>query len=1088
LDIKNDSGVLSDTMDIKKFGWLIFLFSLQGIFLNAKGQISSSRLLFNYLTIEEGLPNNKVNSIEMDTYGFMWFATNDGVCRFDGLEVKQYGLSDYSIAGDQVRTSLVNRILIDDNGQILIGAYSLFYYNKITDKFEKYPFGNAIVPLKRIRTLEKDSKSRIWIGDQTGLYSFSPDAKDSLISYPYSETETIDVLSILPLGDSLLIGTNKHGVLVYNIKQEKFSPFSLFKDKGDKNKALCFFNDASGTIWMGTNNNGIFKFHLKELTVTHKFLVSENDFSNRIRDIEKDNDGNIWIGSRRGLYKKDANSEDIILSSNVDHPYSKLLSNSIFNIFIDRNQDIWLGTFSGGVNYADLNRKPFSHFSAKEKNAKFLNSNIVTCFCEDKNGDVYIGTENGVNFFDRRKEEFTYYMHDNNNPNSISNDAIRSVVCDISGNLWIGCGSGGLNYFNTRTKTFNRLLHDPKNSKSLNSDDVNCLALDQEQNLWIATEVGIDMLPSGEKNFQHIYNGTVEFLYQSKAGALWAGTSGDGLYLLNRKSNKFERQYKNFVNSTIHTMLVDSENNLWVGGNRGITFINTADSIRYNYSTKNGLPSNIIMGILEDEQKNLWISTTSGLLKYEGAVLHPDSLNYRNYSLSDGIQSRQFYTNSYLKDSSNEMFFGGINGFNMFNPALIKENRIPPKLVFTELRIFNKRVQVGQKTEGNVVLTKPLNETHQINLSYKQKVVTFDFVAIHYSNPKHNKYRYKLMPLENDWNYTSAERSDATYTNLQGGEYTFMVEASNSDGFWNDSQLRLSVTVSPPFWQTWWFIVISVLLIVIAIVSYYLHRIASLRRYNAALEKDVSDRTEELNKQKERLQELNLMKDKFLSIIAHDLRNPFQSLLGFTDLLESDFNVLDDKNKFTYITLISQSAKKIYSLLTNLLTWSRAQNSKISFEPKVLDLHEIIEQTLELLRNNYENKSIIVSNQVRNSVNVFADKNMSETILRNIISNAIKFTSLHGEIVIDSLQIGSMIQVSIKDTGVGMTENEVINLFAIDKTVSKKGTLGEPGTGFGLLICKEFILKNGGKIWVESHPGHGSTFFFTLKKPDENIS
>lgn len=169
MDIKNDSGVLSDTMDIKKFGWLIFLFSLQGIFLNAKGQISSSRLLFNYLTIEEGLPNNKVNSIEMDTYGFMWFATNDGVCRFDGLEVKQYGLSDYSIAGDQVRTSLVNRILIDDNGQILIGAYSLFYYNKITDKFEKYPFGNAIVPLKRIRTLEKDSKSRISLEPKTEL-------------------------------------------------------------------------------------------------------------------------------------------------------------------------------------------------------------------------------------------------------------------------------------------------------------------------------------------------------------------------------------------------------------------------------------------------------------------------------------------------------------------------------------------------------------------------------------------------------------------------------------------------------------------------------------------------------------------------------------------------------------------------------------------------------------------------------------------------------------------------------------------------------------------------------------------------------
>lgn len=1075
-------------MQIKKLSWLIFLFSFQSIFLNVNGQNSSSRLRFNYLTIEEGLPNNKVNSIEMDNYGFMWFATNDGVCRFDGVEVKPYGLSDYTITGDQVRTSLVNSILVDDEGEILIGAYTLFYYNKITDKFEIYPFKNTVVPLKRIRSLEKDSKNRVWIGDQTGLYSFNPEAKDSLLAYPYSEKETIDIQSILPLGDSLLIGTDKHGVLVYDIIHKKFSPFLLFKDKDSKNKVLCFFNDGGKTIWMGTNNNGIFEFNLTDSSVKHIYLVSEDDFSNRVRDIVKDNEGNVWIGSRGGLYKKNAHSEDIELSANVGHPYSKLLSNSIYDIFIDKDQGLWLGTFSGGVNYADLNRKPFFHFSAKEKGSKFLNHNIVSCFCEDKNGNIYIGTEGGLNFFNRPKEEFTYYVHDNDDPNSISNDAIKSIVCDNSGNLWIGAGIGGLNYFNPITKTFKKFLHDPKNNKSLMNDDINCLALDKEQNLWIATDKGIDRLPFGENNFQHMYRGTVEFLYQGKEGGLWAGMYGDGLYLFNPKSNTFEKYFEEFVNSTVHTMLIDSENNLWVGGNRGITYINTSDSSRYDYSTKNGLPTNLIMGILEDNQKNLWISTTSGLLKYEGAVMHPDRLSYRTYSLSDGIQSKQFYPNSCMKNSSNEMFFGGINGFNLFNPALIKENRIPPRLGFTGLRIYNQLVQVGQKYEGKVILAKPLNETHQINLSYKLKVVTFDFVAIHYSNPKQNKYRYKLMPLEKDWNYTSAERSDATYTNLQGGEYTFMVEASNSDGFWSDSQLKLSVIVSPPFWQTWWFVIISVLLLVLVIVSYYLYRIASLKRYSAVLEKDVLDRTKELQKQKETLQELNLMKDKFFSIIAHDLKNPFQAVLGFTDILESEYDNLADEDRIAYIQYVSESAKNIYNLLTNLLTWARAQTSTISVKPKVLDLHEIIEQTLELLKNNYQNKSIDIKNKVVNPVKVFADKNMTDTVLRNIISNAIKFTPINGKIVIDLSQINSMIQVSVKDTGVGMTKDDLNNLFAIDKAVSRKGTAGESGTGFGLLICKEFILRNGGRIWVESELDHGSTFYFTLKIPKEDIS
>ncbi|MBV5315253.1 MAG: hypothetical protein JZU47_18260 [Prolixibacteraceae bacterium] len=617
----------------------------------------------------------------MDNYGFVWFATNDGVCRFDGLEVKQYGLSDYSLAEDEVRTSLVNKILIDDNGEIFIGAYSLFFYNKITDKFEKYPFTNTTVPLKRIRALEKDTKKRIWIGDQTGLYSMSIDIKDSIISYPYSETETIDIQSILPLGDSLLIGTNKHGVLIYDITKNKFSPFSLFKNTDDKNKALCFFNDGDKTIWLGTNNNGIFKFNLKNSSVTNVILDSEKDNSKRIRDIVKDMSGNIWIGSRGGLYKRDFNSEVITLEADIDHPYSKLSSNSVYDVFIDKNQGIWLGTISGGVNYADLNRKPFSHFSAKEKNSKFLNHNIVTCFCEDNIGNLYIGTEGGLNFFDRKTAEFTSYVHDNDNPNSISKDAIKSMVCESSGNIWIGCGLGGLNYFNPKTKTFKKFLHDPNNSKSLIDDNVNCLVIDNEKNLWIATNAGIDMLPYGETSFRHIYKGIVDFLYQNKEGRLWAGMYGDGLYLFNTKTNTFEKYFEKFVNSTVNSMLIDSKNNLWVGGNRGIIYVNTSDSSRYIYSTKNGLSTNLIMGILEDEKKNLWISTTSGLLKYEEAVLHPDSLTYRTYSLSEGIQSKQFNPFSYMKNSSNKMFFGGINGFNMFNPELIKENKIPPTLV-----------------------------------------------------------------------------------------------------------------------------------------------------------------------------------------------------------------------------------------------------------------------------------------------------------------------------------------------------------------------------------------------------------------------
>ena len=580
------------------FIYLIFQF----VFFTVFGQNPSSRLMFNYLTIEEGLPNNKVNSINMDDRGFVWVATNDGIARFDGLEVKSYSLTDYSLSANQVRTGLVNKIMIDE-GKILVGAYSLFYYNKLSDKFENYPFRNETVPLKRIRTMEKDERNTIWIGDQTGLYSIEASDKDSLLFYPYTQSGSIDINSILPLGDSLLIGTRNLGMLWFDVKEKKFSQFLPFYDIQNKNIALCLFEE-NGTIWAGTNNNGIFKINLEDNQVDHLYLVSEYDISNRIRDILKNTDGNIWIGSRGGLFVQEANSNEIKLCAESNHPYSKLSSNSIYDIFIDKDQSIWLGTFSGGVNYANLKRKPFGHFSAQQKGPNFLSNNIISCFYEDKNGNIYIGTDSGgLNYLNREKEEFTYYIHNSNDPNSISNDGINAIIGEVSGNIWIATSAGGLNYFNPNTQTFKYFMHDPDDPSSINNNNINSLVVDKDQNLWIASSTGIDFLPHGQTIFQHKYVGAIDFLYQSIDGRLWAGMSGNGIYYYNTLTDAFESFFGEFINSSVRSMLIDSENNLWSGGNKGIVFVNTTDSTSYYYSTLNGLPTNLIMGIQEDEQK-----------------------------------------------------------------------------------------------------------------------------------------------------------------------------------------------------------------------------------------------------------------------------------------------------------------------------------------------------------------------------------------------------------------------------------------------------------------------------------------------------
>jgi len=466
----------------------------------------------------------------------------------------------------------------------------------------------------------------------------------------------------------------------------------------------------------------------------------------------------------------------------------------------------------------------------------------------------------------------------------------------------------------------------------------------------------------------------------------------------------------------------------------------------------------------------------------------------------------------------------------MFHPDSIRDNPYVPQIAFTGLKIFNSIVQVGQKVKGRVVLEKTINQCKEITLSNKHRIFTIEFTALHYANPKHNHYKYMMYPFEKDWNFSDASRSFATYTNLPGGTYTFRLVSANSDGRWNEEPRELMIKILPPLWKTVWFYLLLLIVITSTIVFYYYKRLKLVQKQKDKLELMVKERTktitemndilkkqtielqetnallkeqksqitkqtEELKKQKEKLlaqkemlQNLNSMKDRFFSIIAHDLKGPFQGILGMTELLDVNYDQFNGQERRKYFNTIHNSSKNFYDLLENLLCWARTQLNHISCNPAEFDLADVIHKNKLLYEESRMKKNITISEHYSSDTAVFADMNMIDTVIRNLLSNAIKFTGYDGRIDIGISGNTGMKLISFRDTGIGMSHRMRKDLFKIDKSITRQGTADELGTGLGLIICKEFIERNGGKIWVESESRKGSTFFITLPEKHIEIS
>ncbi len=793
---------------------------------------------FERISLQHGLSQSIIEGILQDRKGFLWFATEDGLNRYDGYRFRVFR----QVAGDtgSLSHNEVKALFEDRAGSIWAGTFGggLDRFDPATGKFTRYrhdPRDPASLGSDIVRCIREDRSGALWVGTQGGgLDRMDPRTG----SFTHLRPEPGNPAS-LSHDDVRAIHEDRSGILWVGTRGgglNRLDPgtrtFTRFRADPSDPRSLshdvvtCIDEDPSGTLWVGTFGGGLNAFDPS----TGGFVRTRASAtlpgalrSDRVMALATDHAGTLWVATDGGglaAFDRTAGTFTTYRNEPVD-PLS-ISADRVWSVLEDRSNVLWVGTYGGGLNKLDVGRKRFRLFRNEPGNPDSLSQNIVWAIREDGDGNLWVGTDSGgLNLFERQTGRVRHFRHDPADPSSLAHDAVRVVFEDRSGGLWIGTNGGGLDRLDRidgKPWRFAHHRHDPSDPASLGHDEIRTIYEDRAGELWIGTYGGgLDRWDRPTGRFVHhrhregdpgsLGSDFVRSVYEDSQGNFWVGTHGGGLNRLDRATGRFTA-YRNdpadpasLSNDYVMAVGEDRSGALWVatfggGLNR---FDRQAGTFR-RFTETDGLASDSLYGFLEDERGLLWISSTRGLSCFD-----PRSLGIHNYDARDGLQSNEFNGGSFFRSAKGELFFGGIGGFNAFFPAEIGANPRVPPVVITDVQLFNRSVRVGEARRRGPLLTRPIEATEEIELSWKENVVTFEFAALHFAAPEKNRYAYRLEGFDDAWISARADRRSATFTGLAPGRYVFQVKGANPDGVWNEAGASLRITVLPPFWATWWF-------------------------------------------------------------------------------------------------------------------------------------------------------------------------------------------------------------------------------------------------------------------------------------------
>lgn len=1051
---------------------------------------------------KDGLSSNTIYSIYRDSYGFLWLGTEDGLNRYDGKTYKVYRYDANNELG--LKANHITTLCEDNKGRIWIGTTGggLSYYDRRLDKvfaYEKSPDERWVSTA--ITSLMQDHKGNIWASSYGNITVVNTENINALPDPSYEKVVTFfnekftrfiykdkdDQMWISSIGTVYKISKDFQEIVEFTVPSHSSSTVEINSITEDDNKR----------IWAGSSHGLYFLDYKGKSFRAFDDAAANRLSSNKIYALGKDRQGGVWVGTDNGL--DIMNPVDFSIQRfrpDISNIHS-LSHKSIRSIYADQYGIYWVGTFQGGLNKYDTNLSQFGLKGINLVERRGETTNMITSFLEYKT-NVLLGVDGGgVYIYDRIKDKLS----------PLTNDArIKDyTVLTLEGEqdqVWIGTYQQGLIHYNLKSNSY-KFIQAGNGPNDLNNNEIFCLTKDYQGNLWIGTNGGgVNILNTkdgtvrkyvgqnrNEKANIEPPNNFVRAFKEDSDRNMWIGSYGSGLSVYNPRTQKttfYDRENSGLPSNYILSIHIDKLGTIWVGTNgNGVGVLRKGANKFEVISEKDGLINGVIQSIVEADNGKIWFSTNRGLSCYD-----PQQKIFKNYTQSAGLQQGSYMLGAGIKTSDGEIFFGGQNGFNHFYPKNLKTNVNPAQVVLTDLKIDNQIVLPSE--DGPIQST--LQTSESINLKYKQNF-SISFAALNFTVPEDNIYEYRLVGFDKNWIQVDNELS-AYYTNLDPGEYTFEVRASNNDGVWSEDITRIQVVVDPPFWLTI-YAYIFYLLVASGTLLYIRHRGIQKLKHKFALEQErihAKQMIEQQQREAETLHKLDQMKIKFLTNLSHEFRTPISLIVG---PIETLINQIPDINARNQLGLVKRNARRLLNLVNQLLDFRKMEEHELKLNNAEGDLIAAVKEVFHSFNDMAVQKGIDYSfYSCQEKLYSSFDEDKVERILFNLISNAFKFTTKGGDIAVSIVSTDYLddkkIKVSfeVRDTGIGIPEEAQASIFESFFQHDTAGKVLNQGSGIGLSIADSFVKMYKGKIQVDSQVGKGSVFSFDLILDyiDESIS
>ena len=997
------------------------------------------------ITMDDGLPSNAVRSVVQGSKGYMWFGTDNGLCRFDGYDVKTYYNPFTTV--DQ----FVSALTACEEG-LLVGCNNGAYlFCNATDRFQKLS-DKITAP---VLNFSLDGDQNVWISTNgQGVFRYNRTTHE-LHQYPMKNIQGKVKSTLVDANNQVWMLCNHGEASIYHLNKST-DQFEAFPLKGDATMfhGMAMLATPDGNVYVGTWENGLYKLNADG---SAEQLIS-GTLSNAVHHIHQlycNDNKSLLIASDDGLVQYDIQNRIWHMLSEVNNPSRSTSERFVYGIADDNEGGTWVTTYYGGVNY--LPSTSFEErFHAYSARLGGLSGNVVGRFFEDRQHRIWIATDDaGLDCFNPQTNSFVSYP----GKAAMGKYNVHALFADEN-DLWVGTYGNGVIRMNMATGAQQVFQTDGMVSGS----NAYCIYRDRKNRLWAATMDGANLFDEGQQKFSKIklFKSLTIDIKEDPQGNVWFATQGGGLWRLDK--NNAWKQYKHVENDS--TSLVSDQVNCLVIGEKGQLYAATGEGLCEFLPSKGifrrisiDAPSQDFTSLVIS-QGVMWISTSKGIVKYTPG--EPVQL----FNKYDGLTCDQFMPNAGLLASDGRIYFGSTRGFNCFYPYLVKINQVAPPVAITSVELFGKPIEAGSDQ-----LDKSLSHATELNLSHNENTINISFAALSYVSPEKNRYAYKLEGIDKDWVYTHEHR--ANYTNLPAGTYTFLVKATNNDGVWSKNEAKLQIVVHPPFWWSLPAKILYLLLIGYAIYWFTQSRLKREKRRHQE-ELDQLERKQDQEMRDARLQ--------FFTMIAHEIRTPVTLIIGPLESLKEYWKQvsgkLSDGETITQtLSVIDRNAQRLLLLVNQLLDFNKVQQKGMQVHFRLNNISKLMHAVAERFAPTFEQKSIRLDvDYPAEELVAMIDQEAITKVISNLMTNALKYTEDYVRLSCRLLEDGNHFRIEVEDNGLGISPDEKEKIFgAFYQACDNK-----PGTGIGLNIVKNLVEAHHGMVEVESAVGKGSTFIVTL--------